>query len=146
MGGNEGRKVIYKKRKLITIVIFWDPPGPAPTWPSCSTPPGSTDRAVLYDSPNDDILRVTPSYSNLYNKSEFFNRAVYFDEVVVQASERTWRDRVYFFDSPGHDHLHAVGDLAEFDYTALGRVLQAYGFTWVRAPSSQGDAPKHDEA
>ena len=108
--------------------------------------PGSTDRAVLYDSPNDDILRVTPSYSNLYNKSEFFNRAVYFDEVVVQASERTWRDRVYFFDSPGHDHLHAVGDLAEFDYTALGRVLQAYGFTWVRATSSQGDDTKHEEA
>ena len=62
--------------------------------------------------------------------------AVYFDEVVAQASKTNARDVAVLLDSPGDDHLHAVGNLAEL--TTPSVVIRAYDFRRVTAVSSQG--------
>ncbi|MFH1922309.1 MAG: hypothetical protein ABIP48_20800, partial [Planctomycetota bacterium] len=105
--------------------------------------PGSIDVAMLYDSPQDDVLDITPTYTRLYNSS-YYNRALDFDEVNAWATDRVFRDSVYFYDSPGDDHFDAVGNLAAF--TTLGRIARAYDFTWVLATSTEGgNDTKHEE-
>ncbi|MFH1268472.1 MAG: hypothetical protein ABIK89_22345, partial [Planctomycetota bacterium] len=105
--------------------------------------PGSIDVAMLYDSPQDDVLDITPTYIRLYNSS-YYNRALDFDEVNAWATDRVFRDSVYFYDSPGDDHFDAVGNLAAF--TTPGRIARAYDFTWVLATSSEGgNDTKHEE-
>ena len=107
--------------------------------------PGSIDVATLHDSSLDDVLVVTPTYTKLYNPSEFYHRVACFDEVTAWATDRVLKDRVYFSDSPSSDHLEAVGDLAEFRMP--GQVIKAYQFTQVRAESCRsGTDTKHEEA
>lgn len=97
---------------------------------------GSIDVALLRDSAGDDTLIATPLYSKLFNRDEYYNLALYFDEVTAVATRNGARDRAYLFDSPGDDHLDAVGNLAEL--TTPTAVIRAYDFGWVTAISSKG--------
>ena len=99
--------------------------------------PGSVDKAYLFDSPGDDVLRAYADYTKLYNNTlGFFNRAKYFDEVHATGGGLGQNDMAHLYDSAGDDLLEYGGTSARVSSNDLVDFLnEVTAFKHVRPHS-----------